>query len=72
MEQKIFITQDLIDQLIVKYTDLSDYWDIAAAIINEIYPREDKSDAEFYYYVHAIWELIDDYARRDRLKNWHT
>jgi hypothetical protein len=62
------ITQELIDKLIAEYgsNELYDYWDIAAKIINDIYPRENcYNDAEFYFHIHAIWDMVDDYARRN-------
>lgn len=64
---KALITQELIDSLIVEYSEnLYDYWDIAAKIINKIYPREQCfNDSEFYYHVFAIWSMIDNYRKRE-------
>jgi len=62
------ITQESIDELIEEYVSdkLYDYWDIAAKIINDIYPRENcEDDAQFYFHVHGIWIMVDDYARRN-------
>jgi hypothetical protein len=62
------ITQESIYELIEEYVSdkLYDYWDIAAKIINDIYPRENcEDDAQFYFHVHAIWGIVDDYARRN-------
>ena len=68
IKKQMTITQESIDELIEEYVSdkLYDYWDIAAKIINDIYPRENcEDDAEFYFHVHAIWGMMDDYVRRN-------
>lgn len=63
------ITKETVKQLYWKYNsnpdDGRDGWDIAADIINELYPREEWEgrDAGYYYHIHVIFSWLEEYIQ---------
>ena len=54
----------VIEELYIKYVgDGRDSWEVSADIINELIPRKDYlDDSSYYYHIHVIWQLIQEYV----------
>ena len=64
---KMIITQKKVEDLYEEYSseECYDSWDILAKIINQICPRTTcHSDAEYYFCIHSIWCMVDDYLKK--------
>jgi hypothetical protein len=64
---KMIITQKKVEDLYEEYCseECYDSWDISGKIINQICPRTTyHSDAEYYFHIHSIWGMVDDYLNQ--------
>ena len=57
------MNEKIIEELYIKYAgDSGGSWGVASDIINELIPRKDYSDdSSYYYHIHVIWQLIQEY-----------